>query len=120
MAAAKVPFRREHTGSFSNEQIQRLAQQLLGKVNNETLLRFLAFVTGENVRGSVRGVAITNVDTVVTHNLGRAPRGYLCTRTQGNAEVWCESLPANQPNNTAIEYAFITAGATVTLDLFFF
>lgn len=113
----KIAFRREQTGDPGLDRMQRMAQQLaVAHEQTKAVVATMPFVNGVLVKSQVIGL----VDTTVTHNLGRVPVGYICTRRQGNASSWCESLPANQPADKTKQYAFIAAGAPVTLDLYFF
>lgn len=103
-----VSIGREHTGSRQLDAIQAGTQRLAA--------RLPSWADGVLVEGAVIGTT----DTVVDHGLGRAPRGYIVLRVQGNAVPFCESLPANQPPDLTRQFALVASGASVTLDLWFF
>lgn len=99
---------REHTGDRKLDAIQSRTDRVAKAIP--------FFADGVYLEG----VVVATTDTVVDHGLGRAPRGYLVLRVQGNAVPFCESLPANQPADLTRQFAFVASGASVTLDLWIF
>lgn len=108
----RVAFRQELTGSPLLDRAQRLAQ--------ESNIRLTSAVEAVPFQGGVfvRGAAIGTTDTVVTHNLGRTPAGYIVTRVRGSFSPWRES--SSLPARTDKQWSFIASGSSVTLDLYFF
>lgn len=100
-------FREEPSGNAMLNRIQGFITQL------RTALQLVPFLDGKRVDN----VTVTTT-TVVTHGLGRKPRGYIVLRSYGvGGEVPLDNGPGPDPLNQ-IELA---AGANAcTVDLWFF
>ncbi|AKU97002.1 hypothetical protein AKJ09_03666 [Labilithrix luteola] len=110
----RVAFRQEFTGNFVLDRLQRLAQQVNDALNQTNeYVGALPFANGV----WVRGFQINTVTSTVTHNLGRVPVGYICTKR--NAAVTFGDA-VSQPSDQTKQYGLIASGSSVVVDLYFF
>ncbi len=97
------PFRREHTGNAPLDRIQD---------NVAALQKALSLV--QLLDGKLVGpVTIGATSTVVSHALGRAPRGAFAIDLRGDARVW---RPSTQPTD-ATQDMYMQASTSVTATL---
>jgi len=106
MASTKLALRRVHTGTFTGDQTQRLAQQAAQLTNGAP------FLSGR----LLKRVAIGTSATTINHGLGRAWQGWFLTRL-GTSTTVLES--ATQPPD-ASKQINLQAGFAVTVDLWIF
>ncbi len=78
---ARIPFQRQHSGTFAGDLAQRTAQRTAQELNaTKEALDAVPILDGVAVTGVVFAAGVAQT---VTHGLGRALTGYLVTRAYG-------------------------------------
>jgi|TARA_R100001443_G_scaffold33383_3_gene47301 hypothetical protein len=103
---SRVNFTEIHTGDAKIDQLQSNIRTAISP------LLSLPFADGVHKTD----VALGTSDTLVDHGLGRKFVGYIITKQNADTSVFESSTTNNFPDVQMI----LKAGATVTVDLFFF